>query len=285
MNRQALINQVKSKIDELSVEDAILVDVGLTDEKPIDDMIESLLDESAKEILLKAPIHKLTPTVCAFTAQPDTPDLFTYDVDTHFPLEEGYYTSAQARAIVPANIRKVGLVITYEREVPGTPGTYEQYTEQYIGVGISGWATEGNWTITISLPPAPVAQSYTGIVPVPTDYLRLVEFKMTEWERPVVKETFPEEIMAQKQYNRWLRAGKSKPVLILTHRSTGRVFEYFSVETENTIERYLYIKSDVAENIPVILQDALCWVCASKVLSILNNAAYKTALENAISLL
>lgn len=278
MNRTALINQVKSKIDELSPEDAVLVDVGLTDEKPIDTIIDELLDESAKEVLLSAPIYRLHATICNNNPIPDVPDAYTYDIDAEFPLEDGNYTATTARAAVPALVKKVGLVITYE-----TSAT--QVTEQFIGTSITGWADNSKWSATITQPPAPIAKSYTGIVNIPIDYLRLAEFKMQEWERSVTLENIAGDKVSKRQSNRWLRAGTAKPVVVLAHRGTNRVLEYYSVVSDHTIERFLYIKSDVAENIPETLQDALCWVCASKVLSIFGNQAAKTAIEHAISLL
>ena len=287
MNRTALINQVKAKIDELSPEDAVLVDVGLTDEKPIDTIIDELLDESAKEVLLSAPIYRLNATVCNNNPIPDIPDEYIYNVDSEVPLDEGeYYSGATARAAVPILVRKVGLVITYYGMDSGNPElSYSQVTEQFIGTTISDWGDNNKWTETITQPPAPIAKSYAGIVNIPTDYLRLAEFKMQEWERPVTQENIAGDAIAKRQSNRWLRAGVAKPVVVLAHRGVNRVLEYYSVVSDHTIERFLYIKSDVAENVPETLQDALCWVCASKVLSIFGNQAAKTAIENAISLL
>lgn len=36
-----------------------------------------------------------------------------YNVDKHVPLGGGFYTSATARAAVPSDVRKIGLIITY----------------------------------------------------------------------------------------------------------------------------------------------------------------------------
>lgn len=203
MNRDQLINQVKSKIDELSPSDALIVAVGTEDNKPIDTIIGSLLDESAIEVLLKAPVHRLSVTKCA-TA--------------------------------------------------------------------SGTATTGD--------------AFSGSVAIPADFLRLVEFKMTEWKRPVTEFQPQGSPLAQRQYNVYLRAGINKPVAVISHRDAGMVAEYYTVLSAHTIERFLYIKRDVAENIPVVLQDALCWICASKVLSIFSKInESKSAIENAVSLM
>lgn len=202
MNRTALINQVKSKIDELSPSTAMIVDVGQEDSKPIDTIIGDLLDESAKEVLLKAPIHRLPATSSANAATADAGD------------------------------------------------------------------------------------STIGTIDVPTDFLRLVELKMTQWKRPVTELQQQGSKIAERQYNKYLRGGTVKPVAVLSHRATKLVIEYFSVETVHTVERFLYIKKDVAENIPEILQDALCWICASRVLSVFGKTEdSKRAIDNAISLM
>lgn len=202
MNRTALINQVKSKIDELSPSDALIVEVGQDDNKPIDTIIGDLLDESAKEVLLKAPIHRLPATSSANVATADAGD------------------------------------------------------------------------------------STIGTIDVPTDFLRLVELKMTQWKRPVTELQQQGSKIAERQYNKYLRGGTVKPVAVLSHRATKLVIEYFSVETVHTVERFLYIKKDVAENVPEILQDALCWICASRVLSVFGKVAESQKAEgNAISLM
>lgn len=59
MDRIALVNKVKTLLDEISPADAMIVDVGVEDNNPIDQIIESLLDESAIELLLKAPFYRL----------------------------------------------------------------------------------------------------------------------------------------------------------------------------------------------------------------------------------
>lgn len=210
MDRIALINRVKSKIDELSPDDAELVGVVLDDGKPVDDIIDSLLDESALEVLFKAPIHRLSVVVSTNLAVKD---------------------------------------------------------EQ---------------------------RSYTGTIELPSDFLRLVEFKMAEWSRPVTVLYDQGSDMALRQSNKWLRAKVNKPVAVLSQRtkvsgdaqSVKHVIEYYSVVTSHNIDRFYYIKKDVAENIPDILVDALCWICASKVLTITQNVAgAKTAIDNAVDLL
>lgn len=62
-----------------------------------------------------------------------------YNVDKHVPLGGGFYTSATARAAVPSDVRKIGLIITYKTDATTS------VTERFIGSDVSGWTTDANW--------------------------------------------------------------------------------------------------------------------------------------------
>jgi hypothetical protein len=62
MDNKELVNKVKTRIDEVSASGDTLVDVGVENTKPYDSIIEELLDESAMEVLLKAPFYRLSVT-------------------------------------------------------------------------------------------------------------------------------------------------------------------------------------------------------------------------------
>ena len=59
MERSALINKVKTRIDEVSASGDVIIEVGVENTKPYDSIIGELLDESALEVLLKAPFYRL----------------------------------------------------------------------------------------------------------------------------------------------------------------------------------------------------------------------------------
>lgn len=59
MTRQELINDVKTKVDELSAADDDIVPFSILNDKPIDTFIDRLLDECAKEVLMNAPPHHI----------------------------------------------------------------------------------------------------------------------------------------------------------------------------------------------------------------------------------
>lgn len=118
-------------------------------------------------------------------------------------------------------------------------------------------------------PAEPVTRQQTGYVVLPADFLRLSEFKMTEWERPVTVAYEPDSPVALRQYNRYTRGGCCKPVCVLSHRDGGRVLEYYSVNDRHNIESFRYVPFLPAEDVPADLQDVLTWWCASRVLQII----------------
>lgn len=126
----------------------------------------------------------------------------------------------------------------------------------------------------------------TGYVDVPNDFVRLLEFKMSGWRRPVTVVYEMGCNMALKQYNRFMRGGVCKPVCVLSHRKSGRVIEYYSVASEHVVERFIYVPVCVAEELPRSLQDVLVWFCASRVLAVSGRAAEsQAAYEKGVNLL
>lgn len=62
-----------------------------------------------------------------------------FNVTENVPLESGYYTADEARAAVPANIRKKGLTITYAIDAT------TWITEQFYRGAVSAWTNVDNW--------------------------------------------------------------------------------------------------------------------------------------------
>lgn len=67
-----MINKVKTRIDEVSMSGDVIVEVGVENSKPYDSIIAELLDESALEILLKAPFYRLNISTSDVTAKANT---------------------------------------------------------------------------------------------------------------------------------------------------------------------------------------------------------------------
>lgn len=203
MNRSQLINAVKGRIDEVSpLTGNVLVDVGFGDGKTIDSVIDSLLDESAQELYMIAPIHYLNVSTITNVAIPNQND------------------------------------------------------------------------------------NKIGIVKLPLDYLRIVEFRMQEWERSVFETVLPGSILEKRQSNEFLRGNISLPVVVMKNNSDGNYYEYYSVNTDHTIKINTYIKKEPAENAKETLQASIVLLTASKYFlmnGMIENA--KLANESAIKLL
>lgn len=202
MERAALVNKVKTKIDEISTSDTPLQSITMADEKPIDTIIESLLDESALEILLKAPFYRLPVASATITPTKDTKD------------------------------------------------------------------------------------ETTGSISVPDNFLRLVSFRMDDWERSVTSLAVEGDAIARRQANKHIRGGKSRPVGVLTKNSTGVAIRYYSSDS-HALSEFLYIAKASAEDITDDqMIEAMTWICAGRVLSIMSNADdAKNAYDNAQSLM
>lgn len=191
MIRQELINEVKTKVDELSASDAKVIPFSIYNGKPVDTLVDGLLDECAREVLLNAPARLL----------------------------------------------------------------------------------EGS-----SFPVSPVNENDgSGYFHLPVDCIRILEFKMKEWKRAVTEFADAGSDVALKQGNVFLRGGVCKPVCVFGHRDGHRVVEYYSVKRSHEVERCEVVLVCPAEDVPVGLQPALTWFCASKVLQILGRVDLASA--------
>lgn len=200
MIRRELVNSVKTRIDELSPLDGLVVTMGLSSDKPIDSFIEDVLDECGREVLMKAPLWRVDGVLC------------------------------------------------------------------------------GNIAVSRG--------DGSGYVMVPDDFLRLVEFRMSEWRCSVRVVYDGGSDVARKQGNRFLRGGVCKPVCVFGHVPGGRVIEYFSVKGLHKVECFLYVRDVAAECVGVDLQDVVVWFCASRILGIVGKVnEAKMAYDTGLSLL
>lgn len=119
----------------------------------------------------------------------------------------------------------------------------------------------------------------TGYIVLPSDFVRLLAFKMEGWNRTVSK-TFPiDSEEAKQQSNLYTRGGKNKPVCVLSYSPEGeKILEYYSLgsEEEHTISQFVYEAAyDSETGINVSSSDpifyALCYMTASLVYSIFEN--------------
>lgn len=229
MGETELVNKVKTRIDEVCASGDTIVEVGVENTKPYDSIIKELLDESAIEVLLKAPFYRLP--------------------------------------------------ITTDKTEKGTPDIGKKVTmASLVGSGTSTTTVTENATLP------------TGTINLPTNFLRLVSFKMADWTVPVYKFEMPDSEIAKRQAYRHLRGGVNKPVAVLYKNSTNIYVRYYSVNessTEHKIDelRYIQVKSATELTDSQVI-DAMCWICAGKTLGVLGeNALANQCYENAKGLM
>lgn len=113
----------------------------------------------------------------------------------------------------------------------------------------------------------------TGYVVLPTDFLRLYSFKMTEWLRPVtdvISQDHPDFVLQGSSAT----MGKiAKPVCVIRYElsKTKFVLDYFSVKTVHTIDHALYIPVTKAEDLQENLIPPLTWLLVAKAFQIYSN--------------
>lgn len=79
----------------------------------------------------------------------------------------------------------------------------------------------------------------SGWVLLPHDFLRLIVFEMSDWERAVFNAITPEapEYALQRQRVKALRGTAQRPVCVLTTRPEGRALEFYSCKSEDAYVR------------------------------------------------
>lgn len=115
----------------------------------------------------------------------------------------------------------------------------------------------------------------SGWMLLPDDFMRLVVFKMSDWERPVYEPITAADAQYQLQFSRYkgLRGNPQKPVVAIVSRAEGRALELFSSKDESaTIEQALYIPlpridCDGGIDIPERCYKPVVYECASLVLA------------------
>lgn len=84
----------------------------------------------------------------------------------------------------------------------------------------------------------------TGWTLLPDDYMRLVTFKMSDWERPVCSTITEGDADYALQRSRYagIRGNPQRPVCALVMRAEGKVLEFYSCKTTDaTVEQAVYV--------------------------------------------
>lgn len=85
----------------------------------------------------------------------------------------------------------------------------------------------------------------TGWLLLPDDFLRLVVFKMSDWERPVFEVITEDDGRYRLQFSRYrgIRGTAQKPVVAVVRRPESLVLEFFSCKDNRaTVERGSYVR-------------------------------------------
>lgn len=83
----------------------------------------------------------------------------------------------------------------------------------------------------------------SGWILLPDDFMRLVAFKMSDWERTLYNAITVEDPRYRKQSSRYggIRGNRQKPVCAIASRPEGKVLEFYSSGEDAWVERGIYI--------------------------------------------
>lgn len=107
----------------------------------------------------------------------------------------------------------------------------------------------------------------SGTIEMPDGFIKLVNLKLTDWNRPVSKTITEEDPKYKLQFNAYTRGGKSKPVVVQRYDEANSKFilEYFTSATHE-IDRGSCLVDTKAESVQDNLVEALTWMIAANVL-------------------
>lgn len=102
----------------------------------------------------------------------------------------------------------------------------------------------------------------SGWILLPDDFLRLIVFKMSDWERPVYVPITAADPEYQLQHSRYkgIRGNTQKPVVAICTRQEGRVLEFYSSNDDSaTVEQALYMAYPVIDELDGIMIPERCY--------------------------
>lgn len=105
----------------------------------------------------------------------------------------------------------------------------------------------------------------SGWVLLPEDFLRLVVFEMSDWERPVYSAITPADPLYARQHSRVkaLRGVAQRPVVAIAVRPEGRVLEFWSCKSEDaSITRAVYMPHAYVDELGGVDISERCYTAA-----------------------
>ena len=132
-----------------------------------------------------------------------------------------------------------------------------------------------------------------GWIILPDDFMRLVVFKMSDWQRPVTDAINEDDPLYSRQSSKWkgICGNPEKPVVAIVNHAEGKVLEFYSCKDDTaSVEQAVYLPFprideyggiDVSER----CYKAAVYRAASLALASLNDQLTTTMLELSKSLL
>ena len=122
---------------------------------------------------------------------------------------------------------------------------------------------------------------------LPDDFMRLLIFKMSDWERPVYEPITAADPKYQLQFSRYkgLRGNPQKPVVAIVSRAEGRALELFSCKDNTaTVEQAVYfplprVDSEGGIEIPERCYQSVVYEAASLVLATIGQSELSSTMS------
>lgn len=143
----------------------------------------------------------------------------------------------------------------------------------------SGIAIDGSITFRKS--------SQSGWMLLSDDFMRLIIFKMSNWERPVYQAITAQDPRYAMQFSRYpgIRGNVQKPVVAITRRAEGLALEFFPFTKGSGVEQALYfpfpkIDTDGGINIPEHCYKPVIYQAAALTLSAIKETEMATVMSS-----
>lgn len=114
----------------------------------------------------------------------------------------------------------------------------------------------------------------TGYVVLPANYLKLVCFRLTSWQRPVIEAISVDNPLYQIQFNKVLKGSVSRPIVAIryNHSLKANILEYFSTKNNiHSIAEANCVAKTTIEELQEDLTDAYAWYIASTALGVMQD--------------
>lgn len=131
-------------------------------------------------------------------------------------------------------------------------------------------------------------RDHSGWVLLPDDFMRLICFEMSDWERPVYAAIGPDdsEYLLQRSSIRGVRGNWQRPVCAITTRPEGKALEFYSCKSDDAIiSRAVYLPYPFIDNLGGVDLSEKCYrsivyMCAGLTLASAGNDDKGTSMMN-----